>query len=273
MKILIDTDPALLTLGKDVDDDLAILFLLGSPEIELVGITTTYGNSFSSWTYRDARRLMRACGRTDIPVFRGARGPGAVEATPAARFLAETCAAFPGAVTLLTLGPLTNAARAARLDSAFGRNLRAIVAMGGRKTAGRSELNTRSDPAATNAVFSFPCLKHLVTIEACLPVRLRIRDLRRLRRAPSGTVARFVPRLMRFALRKGGSFHPWDAITAAHLVDPHLFAELRPARFRVDARGRSFVEEPSRGEGSVLLPGAIDVERFHELFEERVRRP
>ena len=56
--ILIDTDPAMMVrLKGDIDDDLAILFLLASPEVEVLGITCTYGNSTIDRTFYDAQRL------------------------------------------------------------------------------------------------------------------------------------------------------------------------------------------------------------------------
>ena len=71
-KIIIDTDPAMGVFGRDVDDALAIALALNSPEIEVLGLTVTYGNTSLPRAVRSARRLLRAAGREDIPVLPGA---------------------------------------------------------------------------------------------------------------------------------------------------------------------------------------------------------
>ena len=113
--LLIDTDPGLsVRLSADIDDDLAILFLLASPEIAILGLTCTYGNSSIARTFADAQRLLREAGRTDLPVLKGAgwMSRDVNRETDASRFLAETILRRPGEITVLTLGPLTNLAAA-----------------------------------------------------------------------------------------------------------------------------------------------------------------
>ena len=67
-KIIIDTDPG-------IDDTMAIFLALRSPELELVGLTTVFGNSNVDATTRNALNLLHVAGRTDIPVARGAGRP------------------------------------------------------------------------------------------------------------------------------------------------------------------------------------------------------
>ena len=73
LPIMIDADPAMMIRGGlDIDDDLAILFALGSPELEVRGITITYGNTSVGKALQDARRLLSRAGRKDIPLRKGA---------------------------------------------------------------------------------------------------------------------------------------------------------------------------------------------------------
>src|SRR5262245_3682460 len=125
--ILIDCDPG-------HDDALAILFALASPEVDLLGVTTTYGNQTVDKTTGNALRVLELAGRPDVPVAAGADGPlardvfvasyvhgetgldGTELPAPTAEpveqdavdFLAERIA--PG-VALVPTGPLTNTAR------------------------------------------------------------------------------------------------------------------------------------------------------------------
>ncbi len=126
-KIIIDTD-----IGDDIDDAMALAYALGSPEFDILGVCTVYGDVVTR--ARIATRLCRAWGREDIPIIVGAarpmgfhyywqREPGqdmsqgpAVKNDPplkdetprAATFIAETIRANPNEVTVITLGAMSN---------------------------------------------------------------------------------------------------------------------------------------------------------------------
>lgn len=286
-KVLVDTDPCFFGWGLDLDDGLALLFLLGSPEVEVVGVTTTYGNSFLAVTDRDARLLLARAGRKHIPVHRGAgffhrdNRP-----TDASRFLAEAVRREPGELTLLTLGPLTNVAAAAASDPSFARGLRELVMMGGRAATGASEFNFRQDPAAASAVLALPCPKVEITFDICFGVAITAGDVDVLCAAKESTVSGNAARLRRFVSvqktfrhRHGwdhgsarGGFHPWDVIAAAWLVAPGLFGGVRESSVSVDADGRSRVG-PWDGSGApVRIPATLDAGGFRTLFLDRVPR-
>lgn len=181
-KIIIDTDPG-------VDDAMAIFLALRSPELELVGLTTVFGNSNVEATTRNALNLLHVAGRTDIPVARGAGRPlvnppgptgewvhgddamGNIGWTtvldpalkpvdvPAARFIVDTIMANPGEITLVPIGPLTNLALALQLEPRIATHVREIVMMGGSALAPGNvsplaEANVHNDPHAASVVFS-----------------------------------------------------------------------------------------------------------------------
>jgi uridine nucleosidase len=181
-KIIIDTDPG-------VDDAMAIFLALRSPELELVGLTTVFGNSNVDATTRNALNLLHVAGRTDIPVARGAGRPlvnppgptgewvhgedamGNIGWTtvldpalkpvdvPAARFIVDTIMANPGEITLVPIGPLTNLALALQLEPRIATHVREIVMMGGSALAPGNvsplaEANVHNDPHAASVVFS-----------------------------------------------------------------------------------------------------------------------
>ena len=67
-KFIFDTDPG-------VDDSMAFFFALASPELELTGVTTVFGNGGTRITTRNALRLVETAGRSDVPVVAGAEKP------------------------------------------------------------------------------------------------------------------------------------------------------------------------------------------------------
>jgi purine nucleosidase len=74
-RLIIDTDPNIHMRGKDIDDALAILFCIASPELEVEGLTINFGNVKAPVGFQAAEDILEAAG-ADIPVFRGAAGPG-----------------------------------------------------------------------------------------------------------------------------------------------------------------------------------------------------
>ncbi|KAM4105588.1 hypothetical protein ACB094_04G003100 [Castanea mollissima] len=179
-KIIIDTDPG-------IDDAMAIFVALRSPEVEVIGLTTIYGNVYTTLATRNALHLLEVAGRADIPVaegshvsitngtklriagfVHGADGLGNQNFPPpkgkpieqsAADFLIEQAKLYPGKVTVVALGPLTNIALAIQRDPAFSKNIGQIVLLGGAFLVNgnvnpASEANIFGDPDAADIVFT-----------------------------------------------------------------------------------------------------------------------
>ena len=159
--LIYDCDITMGLPGRDVDDGLALLYLLGSPQIQILGITTTFGNSTIEEVHPCLLSVLNDLGRRDIPAYRGAPRPerttdrgGQPRDSEAARFLVETVRQHPGTVRVLATGSPTNLLGAYRLNSGFFRDVKEIVFMGGiiepLLIHGREmkELNFASDPEA-----------------------------------------------------------------------------------------------------------------------------
>ena len=174
--VIIDTDPG-------VDDALAILAALHSPELKIHGITVVAGNVKLPVGLNNALRLVAACNRPDVPVAAGAVQPllrklvtaenvhgadglgGAAIAATALKPSAETAVtlirrvvhANPGQVTIIALGPLTNIAQALHDDATLAPQIKQIVLMGGAFHGGNmtpvAEFNIYVDPDAARQVF------------------------------------------------------------------------------------------------------------------------
>jgi len=175
-RVVIDTDPG-------VDDALALLLAMRSPELKIEAITPVAGNVPLELSLPNALRMVEIAGRTDIPVAVGAKAPllrrlvtaayahgenglgGAVfpepkikpVAEPAAKFISQIVRKYPGEVTLITIGPLTNIATALNMDSELPRIVKSLVMMGGSLSGGNitpaAEFNVYVDPEAARIVF------------------------------------------------------------------------------------------------------------------------
>lgn len=176
--IIFDTDPG-------VDDAQAIAIALRHPEIELLGMTTTYGNVDVETATHNALLLSELAER-DIPVAQGAAGPmvkprhpapahihganglgnielpgvkGVKDPRSAAQFIVDTVNERPGEVTLVAVGPVGNLAAALQLDPDLTEKVRQVVIMGGSIREGGNvtpvaEANMFNDPHAAQRVLT-----------------------------------------------------------------------------------------------------------------------
>src|SRR5262252_1198489 len=154
-RVILDTDPG-------VDDAFALLLAMSSPELKIEAITPVSGNVPLELTLPNALRMVEIANRTDIPVAAGARVPlarrlvtaeyahgknglgGTVFPEPktkpvgiqAAMLIREIVRKYPGEVTRITLGPLTNIATALEIDSELARMVPGLVMMGGSLAGG-----------------------------------------------------------------------------------------------------------------------------------------
>ena len=295
--ILIDCDPG-------HDDAIAILLALASPEVELVGITTVFGNQTLEKTTTNALRVLELAGRPDVPVAAGADRPlrrplavadhvhgesgldGPVLPPPRAEprrehavdFLAERIA--PG-VVLVPTGPLTNVALL--LDRHPEARPDRIVLMGGAIGPGNitpsAEFNVWADPDAAARVFSSGLDVTMVGLDVTHRALFDSARAERLRAA--GRVGRTVAELLDFYGRFHRERYGWDgspihdAVAVAHVVRPGLL-ELVERRVSVvtvpdEARGATVVESLAPGEAPPAHVAVdIEAERFLDLLEQRI---
>uniref|UniRef100_A0A0D9XGY5 Inosine/uridine-preferring nucleoside hydrolase domain-containing protein n=1 Tax=Leersia perrieri TaxID=77586 RepID=A0A0D9XGY5_9ORYZ len=179
IKVIIDTDPG-------IDDSVAIMMAFQAPGVQVVGLTTIFGNCTTSYATRNALLLCERAGRPDVPVAEGSHEPlkggkphvadfvhgsnglgntsfpdpttNKIEQS-AAEFLVDKVSESPGEISLLALGPLTNVALAMKRDPSFASKVKKIVVLGGAFFAAgnatpSAEANIHSDPEAADIVFT-----------------------------------------------------------------------------------------------------------------------
>ena len=235
--LLYDCDLTMGLPNRDVDDGLALAFLLGHPEIRLLGVTSTFGNAGIDEVHPCLERALEALGAGDTPCRRGASSP-ASRSSPAAVFLAETAAhlAAQGSsrVRVLATGALSNLYAAGLHDPEFFEHLSEIVLMGGitepLHIGGRimGELNLACDPEAAFGVLHSGARLTVISGNLCLQGFWEregfLRSLDALAPGLRRLLRESVEPWLNWYRREYGleGFHPWDAIAAACLTDPGL---------------------------------------------------
>jgi len=262
-RFIFDTDTG-------IDDAMALLFLLRSPELVLEGVTTVFGNSTVDNCTRNALAVLELGGRPGVPVGRGADRPllrpyrgrghtvhgenglGNVAMpppqarpldVPAAQFIVERVMAAPGEMGLIAVGPLTNLALALRLEPRIAQMTRQVIVMGGAATVGGNatavaESNIYNDPEAASIVFSAGWSLTMVGLDVTTKVMMDDGYLTRLEAAHT-PLTDFIIAITDF-YRQGyfqrygiRGFFVHDSSAVAYAVDSTLF-ETRMLHIVVD---------------------------------------
>ena len=243
-RIIIDTDPG-------IDDSLAILLAVASPEIQVEGLTVVSGNCTLENGVINALSVLELAGRADLPVFGGAarplvqplliapethgeRGIGYARlpypvAKPssqhAVEFIIEKVSAHPGEISLVCIGPLTNLALALRLAPQIVEKIPEVIIMGGAirhegNTTALAEFNTYCDPHAAHIVFHSGLPITLVPLDVTYQVNLTRMDIQRLLDIPS-PISTFIADATRFYME----FHDeYQKIDGCIINDPLALA-------------------------------------------------
>ncbi|HXF97499.1 MAG TPA: nucleoside hydrolase [Gaiellaceae bacterium] len=300
--------PAVLDCDPGHDDAIALLLALASPELELLGVTTTYGNQTLEKTTANALRVLELAGRADVPVAAGAERPLARELAvaahvhgesgldgpalppPSARPVDEDAVAFLAGLarraarplTLVATGPLTNAAR--YLEAHGGEGIERIVVMGGAIAEGNmtpaAEFNVWCDPEAAQAVFHAGLDVTMIGLDVTHTALLGPAHEERLRAA--GQIGAFVAELNAFFRRFHEETYGWegapihDAVAVAHVLRPGL-VETRFRNVEVElqselCRGRTVVDlwRRTEREPNVHVGVDLDADAFLGLLLERI---
>jgi inosine-uridine nucleoside N-ribohydrolase len=287
-KIIIDTD-----IGSDIDDAFAVGLALQSPEFQILGISSAWGD-----THLRARllsRLLKETGRADIPVTMGIvkHPPGKVDTLSQAAyaeggradqnypnavdFLLDQIRRHPDEITLIAIGPETNLGAAIDRDAVTFRKLKRIVLMGGSVYRGYSQFNygkTRGpdpewnilcDIQAAQKVFSSGVPLYVMPLDS---TQIKLQELERAEIFKAGTPLTDALLVLYAQWSRGTTQTPtlFDAVVVAYASHPEL-CPTEPMRLRVDDQGYTRVESGAPN-AQVCLRSSSD--QFLEFFMPRI---
>lgn len=297
-KIIIDTDPG-------IDDAMAIQFAFAHPDIEVLGLTTVFGNVHTRTATRNALALVEMASVNDVIVAHGADRPlvqdlfppadyvhgaggfgdvrlakpeSAPDPRSAATFICDTINRNPGEITLCAIAPLTNLALALRQDPGIAERVRQVVIMGGvLDTRGNvsewAEANIWNDPHAADEVFAAHWPTTLVGLDVTQQVDCGPEDFSSLATA-SPDIGGFLNEAVQFYFGFHEERHDaracflHDPSTVIAITDPDMFAT-EAACLRVTCEGGrtgQTVRCTSEIRRPVQVCLGVDRDRVRELF-------
>jgi len=309
--VIIDTDPG-------IDDAFALFLAMACPEIKILGITITHGNSTDLQKLaQNACLILALGGHGDVPVYIGESKPverpsewckGAVEVhghdalgdiqglqkatkkpeygTTAIKCILDACIKkYPNQVTLITLGPLTNIARAVQRDPSLPRFVKNFACMGGAigvpgNVTPVAEANIHNDPEAARIVFQAGwtiTLAALNITEKILFDEPFLEELGKLNK---------IGKFMRDIVQCYISFHErtegrriiycHDPTPVMAVTHPHLFESVK-VYIDIETKGVLTVGETVADFNRVLgkspqvnLLTKVDINQFKQVLKERI---
>jgi purine nucleosidase len=286
-KVIIDTD-----IGDDIDDVLAVGLALNSPELDVIGITSAWGDT--KLRARMLDRLLRETGHSEIPVAVGIERHKQKEAAfsqapwaqreperphpDAVSFLLQQINKYPGEITLIAIAPETNLGAAIKRDPATFGKLKRIVIMGGSVRLGyddRAPLITQPPVPEYNIVMDIPAAQAVFTSGVPLYVmpldstQLKLEERKRemiFTRSTSLTDAMTL--LYHLWSRETKQVTPtmFDAVAVAYTTDPQQ-CPVTPLHIEIDAAG--FTREKS-GQPNSYVCLSSDTDSFFRFYLARV---
>jgi purine nucleosidase len=300
--------PVILDVDTGIDDALAIAYALNSPELEVIGLTTCFGNGPIEYTTRNTLVVLEKLGKI-VPVYSGADKPlsrptkefpthvhgedglgNRVEKAPVMEAESEGAVDYiinqvkqrPHEITIIAVGPLTNLALAVQKEPEIVSLVKEVVIMGGAvfvkgNVTPYSEANVITDPEAAECVFSSGLPVTVVgldvTMQTLLP-NVVLADWRAL-----GTdVSNFFADMTSFYMQAYETFHPGiggcalhDPLAVGVVIDPS-FVKRENWNVKVVLKGEDVGRTiaHSEGEPKIQVCTKVEAENFLNHFLGRL---
>ena len=285
--VIIDTD-----IGDDIDDAFALALALRSPELKILGVTTTFG--ITEMRARLVERYLNSVGRSDIPVFAGppsktdnlmtqaayARREPEMKFGDGSGFILREAREHPGEVTLIGIGPLFTIQAAIQRDPATFKKLKRVAIMGGSICHGygldaqgkpkpaEPEWNILNDPAGLKALLASGVPVFMMPLDSTqIPLEAKGRE----QIFAHGSALTDQLTLL---------YHEWMAGTPTHSPTPTLFdpvavtytfrpdlCPVKPMHIDVDEKGTTI---PGRGAPNAQVCLKSDENGFLDLLLKRI---
>jgi purine nucleosidase len=300
--------PVILDVDTGIDDALAIAYALNSPELEVIGLTTCFGNGPIEYTTRNTLIVLEQLGKS-VPVYSGADKP---LSRPAKQFPthvhgedglgnrvekasdmeAETLGAVdyiisevkkrPHEITIIAVGPLTNLALAVQKEPEIATLVKEVVIMGGAvfvkgNVTPYSEANVLTDPEAADYVFSSGLPVTVVGLDVTMQTLLPNSTLADWR-ALGTDVAHFFADMTSFYMHAYETFHPGiggcalhDPLAVGVVIDPSF---VKKGKWNVkvvlegEETGRTVAH--AEGETKIQVCTQVEAETFLNHFLDRL---
>lgn len=251
-KVIYDCDNTMGLDNRDIDDGLALVYLVENKDVELLGVCTTYANDSLEYVHKQTLELVECLG-INLNVYKG-RGKfemndytgfgykrfeddGNFESNEAAKFIVEMANKYPNEIDLLATGSMQNLYDAYMIDNEIGEKLNSVVLMGG--ITGdlyfgdkiMKELNFSVCPKGAEVAIKKYKNVSILTGNRCMDVEFGINELDKVKALGNNIKNEFIINKIEKWMREFkekynyDSIVLWDVIAAIYLMNPDMFRD------------------------------------------------
>ena len=251
-KVIYDCDNTMGLDNRDIDDGLALVYLVENKDVELLGVCTTYANDSLEYVHKQTLELVEDLG-INLNVYKG-RGKfemndytgfgykrfeddGNFESNEAAKFIVEMANKYPNEIDLLATGSMQNLYDAYMIDNEIGEKLSSVVLMGvitgdlyfGDKIM--KELNFSVCPKGAEVAIKKYKNVSILTGNRCMDVEFGTNELDKVKALGNNIKNEFIINKIEKWMREFkekynyDSIVLWDVIAAIYLMDPDMFRD------------------------------------------------
>lgn len=251
-KVIYDCDNTMGLDNRDIDDGLALVYLVENKDVELLGVCTTYANDSLEYVHKQTLELVEDLG-INLNVYKG-RGKfemndytgfgykrfeddGNFESNEAAKFIVEMANKYPNEIDLLATGSMQNLYDAYMIDNEIGEKLNSVVIMGG--IIGdlyfgdkiMKELNFSVCPKGAEVAIKKYKNVSILTGNRCMDVEFGTNELDKVKALANNIKNEFIINKIEKWMREFkekynyDSIVLWDVIAAIYLMNPDMFRD------------------------------------------------
>lgn len=251
-KVIYDCDNTMGLDNRDIDDGLALVYLVENKDVELLGVCTTYANDSLEYVHKQTLELVEDLG-INLNVYKG-RGKfemndytgfgykrfeddGNFESNEAAKFIVEMANKYPNEIDLLATGSMQNLYDAYMIDNEIGEKLNSVVLMGG--IIGdlyfgdkiMKELNFSVCPKGAEVAIKKYKNVSILTGNRCMDVEFGTNELDKVKALENNIKNEFIINKIEKWMREFkekynyDSIVLWDVIAAIYLMNPDMFRD------------------------------------------------
>ncbi|HHW00121.1 MAG TPA: nucleoside hydrolase [Clostridiaceae bacterium] len=276
-RVIFDCDNTFGISGCDVDDGLALLYLLGQKDkVHIEAIATTYGNNNVDTVYTNTKRMLAELGLEHLPVYKGCPAKD-VTHSEAADYIVQAVQNAKDDIYVLATGSLTNIYQAYCIDNTLFQKISGIVLMGGLteplviNNVNMNELNFSCDPEASYVLLSKAKNVSVITGNNCIPAFFSYDEYRSRLNNSQKAIGKYIYKKTRYWFEYMmdnygvNGFYNWDVVAAAYIAEENLFVdnscEINPTN---DSLKKGYLYSSEKEYININLPKIKDIREFTE---------
>lgn len=278
MKVIYDCDNTMGINYRDIDDGLTLLYLYKNPNVDLLGVSLTFGNDALDKVIESTKVLVSKF-NIDVPVYFGNKNEESFLENSAAKFIIKETKKYPNEVTILATGSLKNIADAYLLDNKVVERIKNIVIMGGITEPliinGKvmNELNLSVSHNSSFKVLSNVKSPVILTGNTCLESKLFLDEVKSIISSFKGYSVELYEECKQWIEYHSQDYNIdyiiiWDLLTAVYVTNPEIFEdEEHQVEINREYLEFGYMKKVNYDDKKIIIPKLVDRKKYIELVK------